>query len=251
MPEAGIQNDLRRLGKFLDAHDLHLLADSTEAVSVGSIYKRDPAGFDGKARRIGDVTNFIVPPVRLPKSKEGSQSVISENFRERESLTFAAKIISKFISSIGFSIDTGKEQILEVNYDNISFEEVDVAVFADKFAEHRLKTSSLIFKPDNEYYVVTRAIKSPNFRVNVKLSKDLSAVLDGYVGQEIVEGQFKMEYAKGRIGEATMSYKGEIPLVFAVHLENIVFDKSNGNIKDLIPLSQVVKVLGPENRVWE
>jgi hypothetical protein len=251
VPEAGIQNDLGRLGKFLEAHDLHLLADSTEAVFVGSIYKRDPEALDGKARRIGDVNNFIMPSIILPEPKRGKQSVISENFRDRQSVTFTARIISKFISSIGFAIDTGKEQILEVNYDKITYEEVDVAVFADNFAEHKLKTSSLIFKPDNEYYVVTKVIKSPKFRVNVKLSKNLGAVLDGQGGQAIVDGQFKMEYTKGRIGEVTMSYNGIAPLVFAVHLENIVFDQNNGNIMDLIPLSQVIKVLGPENRVWE
>ena len=123
------KNDLKtkRLEEFIVDHDLHLLSDSTEAVSVGSIYKRDPP--EPKARRIGDVTNFIMPTIAIPQSKKGSQQDITENFRNKRSLGLVAKFVGKFISSIGFSIDSTKEQILEVNYDKVEYEELRSSYF--------------------------------------------------------------------------------------------------------------------------
>jgi hypothetical protein len=62
-----------RLERFLGDHDLHLLSDSREGVSVGSLYSKHPA--DLKSQRIGDVKNFLIPPVELPivtdKSHQG------------------------------------------------------------------------------------------------------------------------------------------------------------------------------------
>jgi hypothetical protein len=182
------KNDLetQRLEEFLEERDLHLLADSTEAVNVGSIYRRDPS--ESKARRIGDVTNFFNPPVILPEPTKGSQQFIHRDFHEQKSLSLVVNAISKFISGLGFSLDATREQILEVNYDDVTFEEVDPALVAKEIASKKLDTKNLKYKSDSEYYVVTKAEKSSNFRVNLKRTKNLATKLAGKGEQPLVEG---------------------------------------------------------------
>ena len=85
----------------------------------------------------------------------------------------------------------------------------------------------------------------------MRLTKDPRTKLEAKGGQPVVEGQFKMEYTSGTLDEATMTYVGKKPLVFAAHLEKIEFAKDTGQITNLEPLSQVVKLLAPEDRVWD
>jgi hypothetical protein len=49
--------------------------------------------------------------------------------------------------------------------------------------------------------------------------------LNAQEGQPILEGQFKMEMAKGKLDEVTMTYAGNKPLVFAAHLEKIEYKR--------------------------
>ena len=251
MSANGLSSGLRdrRLEAFLDSHDLHLLSDSTEAVSVGSIYRKDPG--EDKLRRIGDVSNFVIPSITLPEPKKGLQSPINENFRNNRSLNFMAKLIAKFVWSLAFSADSSKQELLEVNYDKVEFEEVEPVVFASQLRGHRLDISNWLYKPDSHYYIVTKVVKSPNFRVNVKVSSDLRTILAGSREQSVVQGQFQMEFARGKLDEAMLTYLGERPLVFAVHLEELEFVRDNGNLVNMRPLSEVVRVLAPSDRILE
>jgi hypothetical protein len=237
------------LEEFLDSSDLHLLADSTEGVTVGSIYRKDPS--ESKARRIGDVTNFLDPPVSFPELKKGSQQFIHRDFRQKKSLGIVVNTISRFISSLGFSLDSAREQILEVNYDDVTFEAVDPAVVAKKVAFKKFDVNNLKYRSDSEYYIVTKTVKSSNFRVNLKRTKNLATKLSEKIGQPIAGGLFKMELAQGTLDEVTMTYSGKNALVFAVHLERLDFDKGNGAIMRMEALSQAVKLLGKEDRIWE
>jgi hypothetical protein len=239
------------LKKFLDSHDLHLLADPTEAVSIGSIYKRDPNELRPKARVIGNTLNFIVPSVTLPDLKKGSQKPINENFRDERSLSFIAKAVTGFISRIGFSIDSEKEKILEVNYDKVTYESVDLVDFGDLFQGHRFKTENWQYKPDYEYYVVTRLARSGNFKVVLRVSKNLRTILDANHGEPVIEGSVEMKYASKEYDEVVMTYSGDKALVFAVHLEYLFFEKNSGNLIDMKPLSQVIQVLDTGNRILE
>ena len=110
----------------------------------------------------------------------------------------------------------------------------------------------MYYKPDSEYYLVTKALRSPSFRVNMTLSKNMRTILKGKEEQAVIQGQFRIEYAKGTFDEVTLTYVGEKPLVFAVHLETIDFVKDNGKIINLEPLSLALKLLGAEDdKVWE
>ncbi|MGA7043198.1 MAG: hypothetical protein WBY71_05985 [Nitrososphaeraceae archaeon] len=68
-------------------------------------------------------------------------------------------------------------------------------------------------------------------------------------GQPVLDGQFKMEMAKGKLDEMTMTYARNKPLVFAAHLEKVEYDKDNGNIAGMKPASQVNQLLAPGDRI--
>jgi hypothetical protein len=65
-----------------------------------------------------------------------------------------------------------------------------------------------------------------------------------------MEGQVQVQYVKGSMDEGTMTYVGEKPLVFAVHLEQIVFNRDSAEITGMTPLAVAIKVLGKE-RIWD
>ena len=241
--------DKQRLAGFLDSHDLHLLADSTQAVHLGSIYRR--IGDETKAKVIGNVSNFIVPAITLPESEKGSQNVIDENFRNSRSLNLIGKFVMKFVASLGFSIGTSGEQVLEVNYQNVTYEVIDDVTFSDLFFQRKLKTTNMQYDPTSEYYVVTKVVKSPKFRVNVKLDKGLKASIHAKGGLPLKQGEVQIDYAQGTFDEVTMTHSGEDPLVFAVHLEKILFDKANGVITGMNSLTEVLKLLGKRAIGWE
>ena len=138
-----------------------------------------------------------------------------------------------------------------MSYSNITLAEIDLVTFWNLLREHKMDTTSTEYDVTSEYYLVTRIVKSKDFRVNMKLTRDLNTVLRANGGNPIIDGDFKLEYAKGKFGEATLSYSGQEPLVFGAHLEKIEFEDT-GAIKKLVPLTTVTKLLGGEkdNRVW-
>lgn len=200
-------------------------------------------------RRIGDVSNFITPSIILPEPKKGLQSPINENFRNNRSLNFMAKIIAKFVWSLAFSADSSKQELLEVNYDKVEYEEVEPVPFAKQLKGHSLDVSNWLYNPSSQYCVVTKVVKSRNFRVNVKVSSDLRTMLAGSGEQPVVSGDFRIEFARGKFDEAIMTYLGERPLVFAVHLEELEFVRNNGNLVNMRPLSEAVRVLAPRDSI--
>lgn len=68
-----------QLNSFIEEHDMHLLADPTENIPVGSIYEMDPLVL--KCRRVGTVANFVEPPVTLPDPDKKKRGNIARNFR--------------------------------------------------------------------------------------------------------------------------------------------------------------------------
>lgn len=244
-----IECEYERLARFLEVHDLHLLTDPTEAVSVGTIYQQDSV--ESKARIIGDVSNFIEPAVNLPAPKIGTQAAIVENLADRKGIGLLARI-SAAIHSFDFSIDTRNEKILEVRYEQVTFENIDSATFSDLFENHKLKINRAVNinqTRDSKYYLVTRVFKSSNFRIYMNLSKDLKIALKAESNQAIIEGGFRMEIVKGRADQVVLSYLGAKSLVFASHLEKIDF-MEDGQIVSMKPLSQVLRLLDIENRFW-
>jgi hypothetical protein len=166
-------------------------------------------------------------------------------------LDIFAKAIGKFITSLGFSFGRNAEQILEVNYGQVTFDEIHPAEMVNYLLEHSFSTKNWLFKPENEYFIVTRILQSPNFTVKTKVSKDLKAALDAKAGQPLIEGEVKVEYASGKSDEVNLTYTGKDPLVFAVHLEILEFVKDNGNIINMKPLKTVTRLLSDENtKVW-
>jgi hypothetical protein len=239
------QFETQKLERFLEDHDLHLLADATEAVSVGSVYKKGHS--ESKARRIGNIANFITPAITLPEPAKGSQNVIMENFRDKKSLSIVANFVAKFVSSVGLSLNSDKDQILEVVYDKVTYEETDPATFADLLSGHQPK-KSMIYDRESDYYVVTKIVRSPNFKVTMKLTRDLKTKIEAQGQQGVVEGSFKMEYAGGKLDEVIATYQGDKSLVFAAHLEKLGISE-NDEINSMTPLSEAVKLLDIQDRI--
>ena len=238
-----------RLESFLKSHGLHLLGDAKQGISVGSLYTKYPN--KSISNDIGNVNNFIIPPIELPKPNTGKKNIISENFRMHRSLNIFAKAITSFISSFGVSLKLEEDQILELTYNNVTYEKVDRVVIANLIANHSLNIKNFYFKPENEYYIVSEINKSSNFKIYVKITKGLRAALKASGGQPVLEGDFKVEYGEGNLDEATFSYIGKKPVVFAVHLEILEFNKKNGMIIDMYPLENSTKLLAEEPFIWK
>jgi hypothetical protein len=212
------------LHTFLQTFGLHLLTNPTTDVYVGSIYKKDPS--KSRAKLIGDITNFITPPIKLPESTKGLESTI--NFKYESSVSSIAKYISNLISNFGSSINTNEEQILEATFDEVEFEELAQNVIVAQLADKEINTSSFLYNPDSEYYLVTKVVKSSSLRVKMKASINPQTILEEKQLHPKVVGN----------NEIMLTYDAEKPVVFAVHLVKIRFVKDGSKIIDMKPLSQ-------------
>jgi hypothetical protein len=227
---------VQQLIEFIKEHDLHLAADPTEAFYVGKIFERDP--LELKCRQVGDVTNYIEPPVSLPSPKTGTQGSITRNFRTTKQrnilISLVISAVSKILpASLSASFNSNMEKLLEANYLGIVYDSIDKADFGRLLGGRSLKADPLIFNPENEYWLATRVVKCSDLSVVIKVTSGSENKFEAKVEKDGIGGTVTVSFVKGTSDEVTISYKGPRPLVFGAHLERLVFDKQSAKITQL------------------
>ena len=215
--------------KLLDDYNINLLSPPRETYRVGDVCMK--AG--DMVQRIGSISDLLVPPVELPRSRREKIADISGQISASADVNIAVDFLAGFLTLIGAGGIVNKiktafggntKSTVKISFPNTNRDFVDAIHLAKSVVGHRFDQANPIYKPANKYYVAGGVLRTSS--ISLISENDAIGRINAEANAAVMANvSVQAKTQKGSESQITFSHKQKT-LAYGVQLFELAADEN-------------------------
>jgi hypothetical protein len=216
--------------KLLDDYNINLLSPPRETYRVGDVCMKN----GDMVQRIGSITDLLIPPLKLPRSRSEKLADISGQISGSANVNIALDFLAGFLNLIGAAgmvnkiktaFGTNTKSVVKISFPNSTRDFVDPVAFAKSMVGHEMDQLNPIYQPKAKYYVAAGVLRTSSISL-VSDNAAMHAVKTEAKATVMANVSVRASTHSGSASRITFSHKQKT-LAYGVQLFELTLDANS------------------------